>query len=354
MNDNKLNRYGLAYSFTLMLLKSALDNQNAGLAAMTDKSFFVFMAEKMNLILDGFSWDDFKIEIDQLDENHPVIFYIFPEPRVEPEAKFGALVLDKTDNMVSYYTLELGLSKDIWGVVLNTPDGRDLIGLYNIWPSKKNFFNIIKGAAQFYFSGNVKTVLTLPKEYQELNRTEDDPKYAVSYGMQTESCSAFVQAYPITLSSAMDFGNDRKVIDRIHQSLEDNQALIEVKSGRTHNGFRFMYSIIKTLMQPSGGVQYFALFQIHYGSNLALNVKAFFTECGDTGERDATMWNVMVERGVVSIEDNSRWSFDPYDEDFKRPYLMNLSERAGYDCLFPKHPLSECRNLINYMIAKTL
>ena len=101
MSDNKLNRYGLAYNYVPMLLDNVLNHQeNGGLAVMAEKSFFVKMADKMNLDLDGFTWDDFNIEIEDLDENNIVLLYHFPEPKVQPEAKYGALVFDKTINQV--------------------------------------------------------------------------------------------------------------------------------------------------------------------------------------------------------------------------------------------------------------
>ena len=49
---------------------------------------------------------------------------------------------------------------------------------------------------------------------------------------------------------------------------------------------------------------------------------------------------------------NSKWWFDPYDKDYKHPFLMNLSEKEEYDELFPDHPLSQCRKFVKYITER--
>ena len=104
-------------------------------------------------------------------------------------------------------------------------------------------------------------------------------------------------------------------------------------------------------MQPSG-VQYFMLLQIMYG-HVVLNIKAFFDEKGMTGLRDTMVWEQLRREGIVSESDNSAWTFDPYDSQINRSYLMNLSEQEKYDSLFPGHPLSVCRQLAKYVIEQS-
>ena len=48
------------------------------------------------------------------------------------------------------------------------------------------------------------------------------------------------------------------------------------------------------------------------------------------------------------------WNEDPYNPDYKKGALMNLSERAGLDGVFPYHPLSQCRELIKSLISDKL
>lgn len=142
----------------------------------------------------------------------------------------------------------------------------------------------------------------------------------------------------------MPFDGVKVLIVGIHESLSDDQALIEVKAGKTKNGRKYVLSIVKT-KQESHGVRYFLQMDVEY-EGAALSVKGHFIESGMTGYRDTMVWELARREGIVSSTDNSKWCFDPYDKTLKRPYLMNLSEKEEYDEMFPDHPLSQCRKFI--------
>ena len=346
--ENKLTRYALAYDYMLQLLEFSMNNENIGLGAMGDKSFFEMVADKMDLSIEGFTWDEFNITVEHLDEKHPALVYEFPAPQNQTEALYGAIVIDHEENKLSYFTLEKGRTEGRWALGFNSPKERKLLGLFDITPSKEKFFELIMGAAQLFLRGDTRAVFKMPSDYQLLDATEDDPDNCLSYGKETASCLTFIQLFAIDRMSAMEWGEDQKIIDGIHQSLAENQALIEVKSDKTRRGYHYVFSIVKTLNEPSG-VQYFLLMQVLYG-HAALNIKAFFTEKGMTGQRDATVFELACREGIVSATDTSKWASDPYDKNLDRPCLMNISEDARYDRLFPDHPLSQCRNFINTVI----
>lgn len=348
--ENKLTRYALAYDYILQLLELSMNNENIGLGAMGDKDFFKMVADKMGLVVEGFSWDEFSISVEHLDEDHPALVYDFPTPRTQTEALYGAIVIDHKENKLSYFTLEKGRTEDRWALGFNSPNERQLLGLFDIAPSKEKFFELIMGAAQLFLKGDTRAVFTMPDDYQLLKNLEDDPKNCLNYAKETESCATFIQLFAIERMSTMDWGEDQKIIDGIHQSLAENQALIEVKCDKTRRGYHYVYSIVKTLEKPSG-VQYFLLMQVLYG-HAALNIKAFFSEKGMTGQRDAAIFELAVRKGIVSPSDTSNWACDPYDKDFKHPCLMNLSEDRKYDELFPGHPLSQCRGFIKTVIEQ--
>lgn len=348
--ENKLTRYALAYDYMLQLLEFSMNNDNIGLGAMGDKDFFRMVAEKMNLSIEGFTWDEFSITVEHLDEKHPALVYEFPAPQNQTEALYGAIVIDHEENKLSYFTLERGRTEGRWALGLNSPSERKLLGLFDISPSKEKFFELIMGAAQLFLTGDTTAVFKMPSDYQLLDATEDDPDNCLSYGKETASCLTFIQLFAIGRMSAMDWGEDQKIIDGIHQSLAENQALIEVKSDKTRRGYQYVYSIVKTLNEPSG-VQYFLLMQVFYG-HAVLNIKAFFTEKGMTGVRDSTVFELACREGIVSTSDTSRWASDPYDKDLKRPVLMNISEEERFDKLFPDHPLSQCRSFINIVVEQ--
>lgn len=350
-NNIKLSRYDLAYTIILQCLDSAMKDKNVGLSIMTSKPYFMAICHKMGLVPDGFSWNDFAIERIDLDESHPAIVYTFPKPLKEPEAIYGAIVINHSDRTVDYFTLEKSMRDGRWALGYNNPKERTLIGLYDIIPTKEKFYELIMGSVQLTFKVDVNAVLTMPEGYQKGETLPEDPDGCVNYYKGTSSYAAFIQAFPIPYTVAMSFGSPKEIIDGIHKSLSDNQALIEVKTGMTKRSYHYAYSIIKTL-KDKAGVQYFLLLQIWYG-HIVLNIKAFFDEAGITGTRDTTIWELMCREGIVSIEDKSNWSFDPYDKDFKHDYQMNLSEKEEYDKLFPEHPLSQCRQFANYVIEQS-
>ena len=263
-SDNKLTRYSLAYDYMLQLLEFSINNENVGLGAMGDKDFFRMIAEKMNLTIEGFSWDEFNITVEHLDESHPALVYEFPAPQNQTEALYGAIVIDHQENKLSYFTLEKGRTEGRWALGFNSPSERKLLGLFDITPSKEKFLELIMGAAQLFLTGDTTSVFKMPSDYKLLDAMEEDPDNCLSYGKETDSCTSFIQLFAIDRMSAMEWGEDQTIIDGIHQSLAENQALIEVKSDKTRRGYHYVYSIVKTLNEPSG-VQYFLLMQVLYG-----------------------------------------------------------------------------------------
>lgn len=197
---------------------------------------------------------------------------------------------------------------------------------------------------------NVKEIITMPDGYKQIQTLPEDPVGTVVYGFATPFSQNIITVFPFPLESAMLFGDAQHVINGIHHSLGENQALIEVNTGKTTFGRPYIYSIIKTAQEPSG-VQYFMLFQEKIGNEVVC-VKAFFQEYGTTGIRDNEVFSAMLSQGVLTVDEKDKWWRDPYDETLKRPYLMNLSEMEQFDEYFPDHPLSQARTLIKHFIVQ--
>ena len=98
--EKALTRYSLAYDYMLQCLDFAMNDKKIGLPIMADKQYFMTLYRKMGLVPDGFVWDDFKIDVVSLDENHPAIVYTFPRPLKQPEAIYGAIVINHIDKVV--------------------------------------------------------------------------------------------------------------------------------------------------------------------------------------------------------------------------------------------------------------
>ena len=84
----------------------------------------------------------------------------------------------------------------------------------------------------------------------------------------------------------------------------------------------------------------------------ALTVQGFFEENGATGVRDSTVYEMCRRDGTVGdAEDPFRdWAKDPYDPEYTKGALMNLSEQEKYDEMFPDFPLSMCRELVRSIL----
>lgn len=183
--------------------------------------------------------------------------------------------------------------------------------------------------------------------FMKMNSMPDDPADSVVYGNECSTMTSFMLLFPISKEKAMPFGKPELIINGIHDSLADNQGLIEVNSGRTKCGIDYIYSIIKTKNQPSG-VQYTLRGHFNY-KHEPLEILAFFDEAGITGQRDAIIFGLARRENIID-ENMNGWIADPYSADYKKGFLMNLSEQREYDKHFPGHPLTELRKFIDFFI----
>lgn len=190
--------------------------------------------------------------------------------------------------------------------------------------------------------------MILPADYRQLNSLPEDPQGCVTYGKQTNGALCVVSIFPIEPSDAMDFDGKNTLIDGIHNSLASNQAIIEVDAGRRKSGLPYIYSLIKTHREE--GVQYFLLMQFSFSPTRVIAVRAFFDEYGVTGVRDANVWEMFSKAHpeLSPEEQQKEWFYDPYDANSHAEYKMNISEQEKFDSLFPDHPLSQCRQVIQH------
>lgn len=175
----------------------------------------------------------------------------------------------------------------------------------------------------------------------------EDPEDSISYTDETEQALCFIQLFPVDKDKVYPFDNNQFIIDSIHASLEDDEGLIEVCNGRTQYDKDFVYTITKQVKER-GGVTYFLTMHLHKGNNY-LYVMGTFEERGITGIRDATVHEYALREGIIK-EMGKGWMKDPYDENFKKGILMNISEQSRFDSSFPDHPLTQLRNLVSYIL----
>ena len=200
-----------------------------------------------------------------------------------------------------------------------------------------------------------KEKLSIPSDYKQQKKPVGAklPKGAVLYAKRTDAASALLMCCAVTEQEAMPFDNDQAIIDSLHEQMDDNEGLIAVGSGFTANGLPYVYNIIKHHMLGASGEP------IGNEYTLNLNVKmektiqfinGSFAEEGTTGVRDSTVYAMFRMKNPVDENDPfAGWFCDPYDPDYKKGFLMNLSERSELDEMFPDHPLSKARSFVRYI-----
>ena len=220
-----------------------------------------------------------------------------------------------------------------------------------VWDSAGRF---VEG---FRKSGK-KESLTLPPQYQKIKKKFPDgvgiPKNAVGYGMRTDDANCLLINYPVTEEESMPFDNPQRVIDEQHRVMGDNEGLIEVVAGLTATGKQYIYEIIKHRSTTDDGIPH----GVEYTFNINVRmdnsiqfINGSFAEEGTTGVRDSICMALYSQAKSLSLEDTMRdWFKDPYDPEYSRGFLMNLSERPEFDEKFPSHPLSEARALAKFII----
>ena len=206
--------------------------------------------------------------------------------------------------------------------------------------------------------GAKKESLVLPPQYQKIKQKFPEgvgiPKNAVGYGMRTEASSCLLITYPVSEEASMPFDNPQWVIDEQHRAMGDNEGLIEVISGTTASGKPYIYEIIKHRIAAEDdiprGVEYTFNINVRFDNSIQF-INGSFAEEGTTGVRDSICMALYSKANNLSMEDAMKgWFKDPYDPDYNRGFLMNLSERPEFDEKFPAHPLSEARALAKYII----
>lgn len=202
----------------------------------------------------------------------------------------------------------------------------------------------------------------LPEEYKKsLKRIKKKDLFfpmrnTQLYTINTEGTSATILLADVDEEYAMDFDDFQKVIDSLHEDIQSNPnfGLIEVKNGLTQKKNKYIYSIRKMSQSNDGiplGVVYLFNMNIEFNGKIKF-IQGSFEEVGMTGMRDSFVFNQFTALCKSMDEALEKWKEDPYDANFKNGFLMNKSETEKFDESFPVHPLTHCRDLAKYIIAK--
>ena len=196
-------------------------------------------------------------------------------------------------------------------------------------------------------------VIVLSDKLTQLGHRPGDPPHAAFFSMESKVSKDIVQYMPIGKDQSMDYGDLKGLIAGIHGALGETQGLIEVGTGKTGKERDYIYSIVKSALPENrgGGVTYTLCLDVDYPA-FCLRVMGFFKESGVTGTRDTAVLELETRKNGSIEEVMKKWNRDPYDEEYKKGRLMNLSEQREYDELFPAHPLSMLREFTDQFIRE--
>ena len=188
--------------------------------------------------------------------------------------------------------------------------------------------------------------ISLADYWQELNAMPDDPPGTTVVGYQAEVSEAMVLVSPVDDRGHFMPIDQQSLLQQLRPALaQTGTGLIEAETGTTAGGTPFAYTIVKGKMDPSG-VQY--TLTLHVRSPERTQIQGFFSECGVTGAREATVLELKRRDGSVTLGEAGLegWMRDPYDPSAEG-FLMNLAETHEYDAMFPGHPLTQARSLVD-------
>lgn len=200
--------------------------------------------------------------------------------------------------------------------------------------------------------------LLIPKEFELIQKKLPDemgiPDKALAFSKRTENTSALIVKFPVSEEASMPFNNDSAIISELHEVLGDDAGIIKVSSGTTAAGRPYAYDIIKHGMTSEDNIP----LGIEYTLNINVKtdecimfINASFAEEGNTGMRDSVVLPMFMQaNNRENFDDLDGWFRDPYDPEFKRGLLMNVSEMEELDEKFPWHALSEARSFAKFVI----
>ena len=240
---------------------------------------------------------------------------------------------------------------------------------------KDSISNVAKGIVEVMPSGNkikntaskvkdeIKTSLKkeqieTPDHYKQLKQKSLKgmhlPKDAKAYGMRTKNASFIFVSFAVSEQESMPFDNDQMIIDQLHDSLGENQGIIEVRSGKTASGKPFVFDILKMSSVSKEGFPMGMSYILNINAKMDKSIQFIngsFSEEGMTGMRDSVCFAMFRQSNSSESEDLlDGWFRDPYDSNYTKGLRMNFSEQEGLDEKFPWHPLSELRRLVKYII----
>lgn len=186
--------------------------------------------------------------------------------------------------------------------------------------------------------------LTLPDQGWELTKSEKGLKT-----WENEAGSAMLSLHYFDQPPDLP-GMDISILRSFYrnQIVSTSGGLIEVKQIEIRECMAIR-TLCKIPINPSGMAYVGSITLPFRKSSFVVKIQA--VETGITGMREAIISDKLLQEEVIGTDDNpyAGWAQDPYDDKFQGGTLKNKSEEAEYDQMFPEHPLSVVRQILNHL-----
>lgn len=191
----------------------------------------------------------------------------------------------------------------------------------------------------------------LIKFLQDNNLIQDFIIDPAGYTYQDDMCKALIIESSVPEETTLFAAGEEGVIKSTLSGISEAQSLLEVKFGETKKKLPFAYSIVKIFSVAEDGK---TLRGISYTLNMNIKypkycgyINADFSECGMTGMRESLV-HLMID-GLIGKDNLKNEFYTPYKTKKKRAGI-HISEREAWDSFIPKHPLSQLRKMISFII----
>ena len=215
-----------------------------------------------------------------------------------------------------------------------------------------------------YVDRDVSEPFMIPDSYSQIDPAQMQelqmPEGSLGYTIASDNATGIVVCFEVPPETAMPFDNPEELVRYLHETMNENQGIIEAKNGKCKNGGRYVYYIMKY----SYGEEHISSRVFGYQLNFNFEIddhvyfiSGSFDEAGMTGQRDSIGLMLLAKSkeqagqaaDLTDIMEHD-WFCDPYDPSFTKGFLMNRSEVSELDSMFPEHPLSVTRSLVNFVV----
>lgn len=211
------------------------------------------------------------------------------------------------------------------------------------------------------FLPGVNVSFVLNGEWSDLPAGSVQTTDSSALSMKGEGYFTLMSMYASPQNDVMQFNQDERTISEIHKAgLDSNSGLLELQSLTTSHGINIVYRLVKRLISDDVGnnMSYILTIDIYGDDKDIWRIQVVTASSNLLDVRNsAVRQQFMEDKGISLISGDQKqlnittgWSYDPYDSNFTKGILMNLSERREYDDLFPNHPLSVARRILKEII----